>query len=59
MNNDRIYYSHDAEVQALRLRSILTVLCLIFGVGIGAALALCRYRGGFGAPLCPCYWKSK
>jgi gas vesicle protein len=40
MNNDRIYYSHDAEMHAMRDRTILTLVCLTFGLGIGAALAL-------------------
>jgi gas vesicle protein len=40
MNNDRIYYSHDSEVQAQRFQAMLTFLFLLFGLGIGAALAL-------------------
>lgn len=40
MNNDRIYYSHDAEVQAMRNRTVLTLLFLVFGLGIGSILAL-------------------
>lgn len=40
MNNDRIYYSHDAEMHALRDRTMLTLVFLVFGLGIGAALAL-------------------
>jgi gas vesicle protein len=40
MNNDRIYYSHDAETHAMRDRTVLTLVCLTFGLGIGAALAL-------------------
>jgi gas vesicle protein len=39
MNNDRIYYSHDAEIHAVRKMTRLMVLCLIVGLGIGAALA--------------------
>ena len=40
MNNDRIYYSHDSEMHAMRDRSLLTVLFLTFGLAIGAVLAL-------------------
>ncbi len=40
MNSDRIYYSRDAEMHAMRDRAVLTLLCLAFGLGIGAALAL-------------------
>ena len=40
MNSDRIYYSHDAEMHALRSRIGLTLLCLTLGLGVGAVLAL-------------------
>jgi gas vesicle protein len=40
MNSDRIYYSHDAEMHALRDRTVLALVFLTFGLGIGAALAL-------------------
>lgn len=40
MNNDRIYYSHDAEMHAMRDRTVLTLVFLMFGLGIGAAMAL-------------------
>ncbi len=40
MNNDRIYYSRDAEMHAMRNRSVLTLVFLTFGLGIGATLAL-------------------
>ena len=40
MNNDRIYYSHDAEEHAMRVIIGLTVLCLTVGLGIGGVLAL-------------------
>ena len=40
MNTDRVYYSHDSEMQAIRKMTVLTLLCLSFGLGIGAALAL-------------------
>jgi gas vesicle protein len=40
MNNDRIYYSHAAEMHAMRDRTMLTLICLTLGLGIGAALAL-------------------
>ena len=40
MNNDRVYYSHDAETQARREMTALTMLALTLGLGIGALLAL-------------------
>jgi len=40
MNNDRIYYSHGAEVQAKRRMTIVMLVCLGSGFGIGMALAL-------------------
>jgi len=40
MNDDRIYYSHDAEIQAMRKMTRLMALCLIAGLGIGAVVAL-------------------
>ena len=40
MNNDRVYYSHDAETQAKRETIALTTLALTLGLGIGALLAL-------------------
>ncbi len=40
MNNDRIYYSHNAETHAMHAMIRLTVLCLTLGLGIGAVLAL-------------------
>lgn len=40
MNNDRIYYSHDAEMHAMRERTLMTLVLLTLGLGIGAALAL-------------------
>lgn len=40
MNNERVYYSHDAEVNAMRDRTLLALAFLTFGLGIGAALAL-------------------
>jgi gas vesicle protein len=40
MNNDRVYYSHDAEMHAMRDRNVLTLVFLTFGLGIGAVLAL-------------------
>ena len=40
MNNDRVYYSHDAEMHAMRDRTVLALVFLTFGLGIGAALAL-------------------
>ncbi len=40
MNNERVYYSHDAEIHAVREMTKLMALCLMVGLGIGAALAL-------------------
>jgi len=40
MTNDRVYYSHDAEMHAMRDRAVLTLAFLAFGLGIGAVLAL-------------------
>jgi len=40
MNNDRIYYSHDAETHAKREMTAFTMLALTLGLGIGAMLAL-------------------
>jgi gas vesicle protein len=38
--NDRIYYSHDAEVHAMRKTTVLTALFLMLGLGVGTILAL-------------------
>ncbi len=40
MNSDRIYYSHDAEMHAMRNRAVLTLAFVTFGLGIGAVLAV-------------------
>ena len=40
MSNDRVYYSHDAEMHAMRDRTVWTLVFLTFGLGIGAVLAL-------------------
>jgi gas vesicle protein len=40
MNNDRVYYSRDAETQAKREMTALTLLALTVGLGIGTLLAL-------------------
>lgn len=40
MTSDRIYYSHDAEIQAMREMNRWLALFLMVGLGIGAALAL-------------------
>ncbi|MBN1920963.1 MAG: YtxH domain-containing protein [Anaerolineae bacterium] len=39
-NNDRVYYSHNAEIQVRREIIVLTTLTLTLGLGIGAMLAL-------------------
>jgi len=40
MSNKRIYYSHEAEIQARRERAIATILFLALGLCAGAILAL-------------------
>lgn len=40
MNKERIYYSHDAEMYAMRIRASITLVFLTFGLAIGAGLAL-------------------
>lgn len=40
MNNDRIYYSNESEMHALRFQAMLTLFFLIIGLSIGAVLAL-------------------
>lgn len=40
MNNDRVYYSHDSEIHAVHQMTRLMALCLMVGLGVGAALAL-------------------
>lgn len=40
MSDERIYYSHDAEIHAVREMTKLMVLRLMIGLGIGAGLAL-------------------
>ncbi len=38
--NERIYYSHEAEMQANRERALVIGIFMLLGLGIGAALAL-------------------
>lgn len=40
MSNERIYYSREAEMAAMRSRTILTMVFLVIGLTIGALLAL-------------------
>jgi hypothetical protein len=40
MNTDRIYYSRDAEIQANRDKTLMALVLMAVGLGIGAALAL-------------------
>lgn len=40
MNTNRTYYSHEAEVRAARDRALLTVICILLGLGMGTAMAL-------------------
>ena len=38
-NNERVYYSHDAELHAVLKMTRLMIFCLLVGLGSGAALA--------------------
>lgn len=40
MSNSRIYYSQEAETKAMRQITMLTVLWLALGLGVGAVMAL-------------------
>lgn len=40
MNSDRIYYSNDGKMRAVRAMFRATLLRLLFGLAIGAVLAL-------------------
>ncbi len=40
MENDRVYYSHEAKIHAAGEMTRLMAFCLMVGLGIGAALAL-------------------
>jgi gas vesicle protein len=40
MDNNRTYYSHEAEVRAARKNAALVVLALSVGAGIGAVAGL-------------------
>ena len=40
MSNNRIYYSQEAEAKAMRRMTMMTVLWLALGLGIGAVMAL-------------------
>jgi len=40
MNTDRIYYSRDPELQAARDKTIMAVILMAIGLGVGAVLAL-------------------
>lgn len=40
MNNDRIYYSRNAETRAMRAMIRLTLICLAIGLAFGAVVAL-------------------
>jgi gas vesicle protein len=40
MSNERVYYSHDAKMQAMRDRTVIALVFLAFGMGIGAGSAL-------------------
>lgn len=40
MSSDRIYYSREAELNAMRDRAVLAIVLLTFGIGIGVVLAL-------------------
>jgi hypothetical protein len=49
MSDERVYYSHDAEVQAMRERTVSALVFLTLGTGD-------RYRGSF--TLCPQVWQK-
>ena len=40
MSNSRIYYSREAESEAIRRITVMTVLWLALGLGVGAVMAL-------------------
>lgn len=40
MNNERVYYSQEAEMRAMRDRTALILVFMVSGLGIGAILAL-------------------
>ena len=40
MDNNRTYYSHDAEIRSARRNTALVVLALSLGAGVGAAAGL-------------------
>jgi gas vesicle protein len=40
MNSDRIYYSDEGKMRAMREMARATLIFLLFGLGIGAVLAL-------------------
>lgn len=40
MSNSRIYYSREAESQAIRQITVMAVLWLALGLGVGAVMAL-------------------
>jgi gas vesicle protein len=40
MNNDRTYYSREAEMQAMRDNTIFAVVLMAIGLGVGAVFAL-------------------
>lgn len=40
MNDERIYYSNDAEMHVMRIQALITLVFLSFGLAIGAGLAL-------------------
>jgi hypothetical protein len=40
MENERVYYSHQAEIHAVHEMTKLMVFCLILGLGIGAVITL-------------------
>jgi gas vesicle protein len=40
MNNNRTYYSREAEMRADHEKTVVTLIFLAFGLGVGTALAL-------------------
>lgn len=40
MNTDRMYYSRDAEMQAMREKTVMAVVLMAVGLAVGAVVAL-------------------
>lgn len=40
MNDERIYYSRDSEIHAMRIKALISVISLTVGLATGTVLAL-------------------